>query len=76
MNILKTAQTYKTQANAKKKLADELHDIGYTPEDTMVRWVIGAAENGRFAPIVILPAANDIRTDLMSLAHRGITVVG
>lgn len=72
MNILQTKRTYKTFANAEIALGNALERIGRTLKST--RYVIAATEDGRFAPVVI--ASSRDLTDLIPLAHIGVTVVG
>jgi len=63
MNLLKTAKTYKTAANALKALEAKVGDLAG------VRYLIAVADDGRYAPVLVGVA-------YIPYAHADITVVG
>jgi len=72
-NTIQTPRTYSTFGNAKAKLIKAIEISGHKPD--AVRWMIGVADDGRFAPVVI--GANDrAGQSNMDFIHIGVTVVG
>ena len=72
-NAVQTPRTYASFGNAKAALLKAIEISGHGTDD--VRWMIGVADDGRFAPVVI--GGND-RAGLsnMDFIHIGVTVVG
>lgn len=78
MNMLRTARTYKTQANALKALDAACGRLGVDIE--VVRYIIAVNEDGRFAPVVIycggtLPTKDGGEQLTTAFCHVGVTVV-
>ena len=68
-----TQQTYATAANAEKALARVCAKLGRKHED--VRWMVGVALDGRFAPVVF--GVNDkAGQPNMQFAFNGVMVIG
>jgi hypothetical protein len=68
----KTSKTYKTHAAA-MKVASSLLD-GAAFGDSRITVVIAATEDGRFAPVFVLPSA--LLHYALGFASRGFHVVG
>jgi len=66
MNLAR-AKGYKTDANARKKLAAEIGDLATAEK----HWVIAVNNEGRFVPCVVGTSIENV-----GLIHCGITVLG
>ena len=72
MNLLKTDRTYATADNAIKALVIAANKLGKDISD--LRYIIGVAENGRFAPVVVGVNGVEGRTN-NELAFLGVSWV-
>ena len=70
MDLMRTTQTYKTRANALKKLEEEARFLGVPMSS--VHYLIAVHKDGRYGPVVVRVLGGDS----LAFIHRGITVVG
>jgi len=70
-NIITTETTFATPQNALAKLEREAGGLDLNYLIATVR----VGDKDRFAPVVLVGGAHEA-TDLLHLAHRGITIVG
>jgi hypothetical protein len=69
MNNIAKANGYATQENAMRKLKKVLDQFGIE----RINYLIAVNDAGRFVPCVLVNGGN---SDLASLCHWGITVIG
>ena len=70
VDLMRTTKTYKTRANALKKLEEEAEFLGVPMSD--IHYLIAVHKDGRYAPVVVRVSGGDS----IAFIHRDITVVG